>query len=93
MRRSILLTFCSLALVAAAGCGGTSTATLSSNDAAVVGSQSITKDQFQGLMDRAKASYEDGMLVVELPLAQPADPRSVPIEPGRRRRAEEDDES
>ena len=34
---------------------------------------------------RAKASYEDGMLVVELPLAQPADPRSVPIEPGRRR--------
>jgi foldase protein PrsA len=57
MRRSILLTFCSLALVAA-GCGGTSTATLGSNDAAVVGSQSITKDQFQELMDRAKASYD-----------------------------------
>jgi len=37
--------------------------------------------------ERAKASYEDGMLVVELPLAQPADPRSVPIEPGRRRGA------
>jgi HSP20 family protein len=37
--------------------------------------------------ERAKASYEDGMLVVELPLAQPADSRSVPIEPGRRRRA------
>jgi parvulin-like peptidyl-prolyl isomerase len=57
MRRSILLTLCSLALVAA-GCGGTSTATLGSDDAAVVGSQSITKDQFQGLMDRAKASYD-----------------------------------
>ena len=27
------------------------------------------------------------MLVVELPLAQPADPRSVPIQPGRRRGA------
>ena len=57
MRRSILLTLCSLALVAA-GCGGTSTASLSSNDAAVVGSQAITKDEFQGLMDRAKASYD-----------------------------------
>ena len=39
--------------------------------------------------ERAKASYEDGMLVVELPLAQPADPRSVPIEPGRRRDGED----
>jgi HSP20 family protein len=37
--------------------------------------------------DRATATYEDGMLVVELPIAHPADPRSVPIEPGRRRRA------
>ena len=36
--------------------------------------------------DAAKATYEDGMLVVELPLAQPADPRSVPIDPGRSRR-------
>jgi HSP20 family protein len=32
----------------------------------------------------ARASYEDGMLVVELPIAAPADPRTVPIEPGRR---------
>jgi HSP20 family protein len=39
--------------------------------------------------DAAKASYEDGMLVVELPIAAPADPRTVPIEPGRRRRATE----
>jgi HSP20 family protein len=35
--------------------------------------------------DRARATYEDGMLVVELPIAAPADPRAVPIEPGRRR--------
>ncbi len=34
--------------------------------------------------DAARASYEDGMLVVELPIAAPADPRTVPIEPGRR---------
>jgi parvulin-like peptidyl-prolyl isomerase len=57
MKRTILLAFLSLALVAA-GCGGTATATLSSNDAAVVGSKPITKDQFQGLMDRAKKSYD-----------------------------------
>ena len=36
--------------------------------------------------DRARATYEDGMLVVELPIAEPADPRAVPIQPGRRRR-------
>ena len=34
--------------------------------------------------DRARATYEDGMLVVELPIAAPADPRAVPIEPRRR---------
>src|SRR5213594_3701876 len=56
MRRSILLTLCSLALVAA-GCGGTSTATLSSDDAAVVGSLPVTKAQFQSLMDRAKKRF------------------------------------
>jgi foldase protein PrsA len=57
MKRSILLTFLLLVLVAA-GCGGTSTATLNSNDAAVVGSMPVTKDQFQSLMDRAKKSYD-----------------------------------
>ena len=56
MKRSILLALISLVLVVA-GCGGTSTATLSSNDAAVVGSKQVTKDQFQSLMDRAKTSY------------------------------------
>jgi HSP20 family protein len=34
--------------------------------------------------DNARASYEDGMLIVELPIAAPADPRTVPIEPGHR---------
>ena len=57
MKRLILLAFCLLVLLVA-GCGGTSTATLSSNDAAVVGSKPITKDQFQSLMDRAKTSYQ-----------------------------------
>jgi foldase protein PrsA len=57
MKRPILLAFLLLALVVA-GCGGSSTATLSANDAAVVGSEPITKDQFQGLMDRAKKSYD-----------------------------------
>jgi HSP20 family protein len=42
--------------------------------------------------DHAKATYEDGMLVIELPIAGPADPRTVPIEPGRRRRSVGDDE-
>jgi foldase protein PrsA len=56
MKRSILLALLPLVLVAA-GCGGTSTATLGSDDAAVVGSKPITKAEFQGLMDRAKASY------------------------------------
>ena len=34
--------------------------------------------------DRARATYEDGMLVVELPIQAPADPRVVPIEQRRR---------
>ena len=34
--------------------------------------------------DAARATYEDGMLVVELPIKAPADPRAVPIEPRRR---------
>jgi len=57
MKRSILLAFCFLVLVVA-GCGGTSTATLNSNDAAVVGSKAVTKDQFQSLMNRAQKSYD-----------------------------------
>src|SRR5256885_8129213 len=57
MKRLILLAF-SVLVFLVAGCGGTSTATLSSSDAAVVGSKPITKDQFQSLMDRAKKSYQ-----------------------------------
>ena len=34
--------------------------------------------------DAASAAYEDGMLIVELPLAPPARPQSVRIEPERR---------
>jgi parvulin-like peptidyl-prolyl isomerase len=57
MRRLILLAFLLLALVVA-GCGGTSTANLGSDDAAIVGSQAITKEQFRSLMERAKKSYD-----------------------------------
>jgi foldase protein PrsA len=57
MKRLLSLAFLSLVLVAA-GCGGTSTATLGSNDAAIVGSQAITKDQLRSLMDRAKKNYD-----------------------------------
>jgi HSP20 family protein len=34
--------------------------------------------------DAASAAYEDGLLVVELPLARPKRPRAVPIESDRR---------
>src|SRR5438067_344632 len=57
MKRLVLLMFLSLAVVAA-GCGGTSTATLGSDDAAIVGSQAVTKEQFRSLMERAKKSYD-----------------------------------
>jgi len=57
MRRLVLFGFASLALLAA-GCGGTSTANLGSDDVAVVGGQQISKEQFQQLMARAKKSYD-----------------------------------
>jgi len=57
MRRLLLLALTTLALVAA-GCGGTSTASLASGDAAVVGSKQITKDQLDALMARAQKSYD-----------------------------------
>ena len=57
MRRLVLFGFASLALFAAA-CGGTTSATLSSDDVAVVGDQQISKDQFHQLMDRAQKSYD-----------------------------------
>jgi parvulin-like peptidyl-prolyl isomerase len=57
MRRVLLFVVASLALVAA-GCGGTSTANLGSDDVAVVGGQQISKNDFQDLMGRAKKSYD-----------------------------------
>jgi parvulin-like peptidyl-prolyl isomerase len=57
MKRLILLAFSALALVAA-GCGGGGTAALGSGDVAVIGSQHITKQQFQDLMARAEKSYK-----------------------------------
>jgi parvulin-like peptidyl-prolyl isomerase len=57
MRRSLLFALVSLAVLAA-GCGGSTTASLGSDDVAVVGSQEVTKDQFQELMARAKKSYD-----------------------------------
>jgi parvulin-like peptidyl-prolyl isomerase len=57
MKRLLSLAFLTVVL-AVAGCGGTSTATLGSDDAAIVGSQAITKDQFRSLMDRAQKTYD-----------------------------------
>ena len=57
MRRLVLFGFASLALFAAA-CGGTTSATLGSDDVAVVGDQQISKDQFHQLMARAQKSYD-----------------------------------
>jgi len=57
MKRFLLFAFASLAVLAA-GCGGSSTASLASDDVAVVGSKEVTKDQFQQLMARAKKSYD-----------------------------------
>jgi parvulin-like peptidyl-prolyl isomerase len=56
MRRLLLFAFASLALLAA-GCGGSTTASLGSDDVAVVGGHHITKNDFQQLMARAQKSY------------------------------------
>jgi parvulin-like peptidyl-prolyl isomerase len=58
MKRFIPLALISLALVAAGCGGGNSTATLGTDDVAVVGSKEISKTDFQALMDRARKSYE-----------------------------------
>jgi parvulin-like peptidyl-prolyl isomerase len=57
MRRLLLIGGCCLALVAA-GCGGSTTASLGSDDIAVVGSKPISKEKFQELMARAEKSYD-----------------------------------
>ena len=57
MRRLVLFGFAVLALLVA-GCGGTTTASLGSDDVAVVGDQQVSKEQFQQLMARAQKSYD-----------------------------------
>jgi foldase protein PrsA len=57
MKRLLLLFVFCVALLAA-GCGGTTTASLQSDDAAVVGSTPVTKSEFQDLMGRAERSYK-----------------------------------
>jgi len=57
MKRLGLFAFALLALLAA-GCGGTSSATLGTDDVAVVGSKQIPKEKFQALMERAEKSYD-----------------------------------
>lgn len=57
MKRFLLIAFSSLALVAA-GCGGSTTASLGSEDIAVVGKKPISKEKFQQLMARAQKSYD-----------------------------------
>jgi parvulin-like peptidyl-prolyl isomerase len=57
MRRLVLFGFAMLALLAA-GCGGTTTASLGSDDVAVVGDQQVSKEQFQQLRARAQKSYD-----------------------------------
>jgi len=60
MIRLALLALTTLALLAA-GCGGTATARLGTDDVAVVGSKKVSKEQFQSIMGpegRAQKSYE-----------------------------------
>jgi parvulin-like peptidyl-prolyl isomerase len=58
MKRSVLLALISLAVVAGGCGGGTKVASLGTDDVAVVGSEQISKEQFQALMGRAKRTYE-----------------------------------
>ena len=56
MKRSLCLVLLILAFTAAGCGGGDSTASLGSDDVAVVGSEQISKEQFQSLMGRAQKS-------------------------------------
>jgi parvulin-like peptidyl-prolyl isomerase len=58
MRRLALFALIALALVAAGCGGGQSTANLGSDDVAVAGERTVTKDEFHALMNRAMKSYE-----------------------------------
>jgi parvulin-like peptidyl-prolyl isomerase len=54
----ISLVLVALAILVVAGCGGTKSAKLSTNDVAVVGGTSISKNQFSDLMSTAQASFK-----------------------------------
>jgi foldase protein PrsA len=59
MRRSIPLVLLSLLLaLLVAACGGGGNASLGSKDIATVGSEKITKDDLDAMLNRAKKSYE-----------------------------------
>jgi parvulin-like peptidyl-prolyl isomerase len=61
MRRHLTWLFLvpvALLALAASACGGGDTATLSNDAVAVVGNDTITKDEFNELMDQAKQSYQ-----------------------------------
>ena len=64
--------------------GRTRSASTSSSRSSTGRSAASSRSAPTSTPTRARATYEDGMLVVELPIAAPADPRTVPIEPGRR---------
>ena len=53
---SLVILFVSVVLLAAA-CGGSGAATLQTNDVAVVGGQTVTKDDLTSLLKRAQKSY------------------------------------
>jgi parvulin-like peptidyl-prolyl isomerase len=58
MKQHILLVVVAVVVVLLlAACGGGASASLESNDVAVVGDQQVTKDDLTNLLDRAKKSY------------------------------------
>ncbi len=54
----LTLVLAALAVLAIAGCGGSSSTKLSSKDVAVVGDRTISKTQFEDLLSTAQASYK-----------------------------------
>jgi SurA-like protein len=56
--RYILIPAALVVVLAAAGCGGSSSAKLSTEDVAVVGAAPISKTQFDDLMATAEASFK-----------------------------------
>lgn len=57
MKHILLVGLAFVVVLALAACGGGGTASLASNDVAVVGNQQVTKEDLTNLLDRAKKSY------------------------------------